>query len=538
MYLQETEDTKGKEKWAPTGPASRAYFYKAWTTCEQAQHIKTRKTLRFSLCDECVKFMERRMHVMSDKERELVKKEQYAHHMFVRGQRGSYYGRRHEAVSDPRRCFSIILDAADQSAFGSPHLHVHSKEDEGHWKIATHLMGAIVYGRVCHGFTFLPNIKHGTNITIEALHRVLQHEFQRNGQRPFEQRCLYLQLDNTTKQCKSRFLLGYLALLVAWDVFAEVVLSFLPVGHTHEDIDQMFSRIAVWLRKHDATSRIGFREAIVAGFQGKWKGNVVTDNIERAANVSDWIGDFMAPIKKNKNGNESCEGITKFHQFRLTLLQGVAIMQVREWCDTPVQEYPWRGLVPGSTHHVVFTNQAPVPDDLARQCPPAQRSTLPSKEEYVIRNRRGEVISNYTSKTRKGVEAIIANRNITGEAFADLHACLDLLESSEDLLFDWDMKLYNTHYAARGGSRDRVNPIINGLRVVEGGERSEQSDVDDEAPPAEDDDSNHECRQLNFDDVKDSPPLPPDVDGYVPSGFLVGQVYLVRMGGREWGLAR
>ena len=70
-------------------------------------------------------------------------------------------------------------------------------------------MGALVHGHECHGFTFLTNIKHGTNITIETLHRVLQYHFELNNRKPFTQRTLFLQLDNTTKQCKSKFVLWF-----------------------------------------------------------------------------------------------------------------------------------------------------------------------------------------------------------------------------------------------------------------------------------------------------------------------------------------
>ena len=38
--------------------------------------------------------------------------------------------------------------------------------------------------------------------------------------------------------------------------FRKIIVSFLPVGHTHEDIDQFFSRIAMYLRTRDAHSRL------------------------------------------------------------------------------------------------------------------------------------------------------------------------------------------------------------------------------------------------------------------------------------------
>lgn len=95
-------------------------------------------------------------------------------------------------------------------------------------------MGAMVHGFQIYGYTYIPYAKAGNNMTIEVLHRVLcDQRVKRGNTLP---NVLLLQLDNTSKQCKGRFVLGYLALLVTWDVFVEVVLSFLPVGHTHEDI--------------------------------------------------------------------------------------------------------------------------------------------------------------------------------------------------------------------------------------------------------------------------------------------------------------
>jgi hypothetical protein len=42
--------------------------------------------------------------------------------------------------------------------------------------------------------------------------------------------------------------------LVRAGVFEEIYVSFLPVGHTHEDIDQMFSRFAIVIRYHDTVT--------------------------------------------------------------------------------------------------------------------------------------------------------------------------------------------------------------------------------------------------------------------------------------------
>ena len=398
------------------------------------------------------------------------------------------------------------------------------------------MMGALVHGHECHGFTFLTNIKHGTNITIETLHRVLQYHFELNNRKPFTQRTLFLQLDNTTKQCKSKFVLGFLALLVLWGVFDEATLSFLLVGHTHEDIDQMFSRIAVWLRKHNATSRIGFREAILSAFtKTQWPGTTQAADIESAANISHYLEGFLAPMGSVPNGPSQREGITNFHQFKFTKLEGVVVMRVREMCGDP--EAAWHGLTPESTHHVVFANEVPTPDDLAANCPPAQRGSKGTDPKYMEKNSAGMVTSNYTSRTRKGVETIIKNRHVTGAAEADLQKCLALMESDEPLPFHWDMEMYRVHLAQSADSQPAAGaPDSN--NIDDHGELSADSDADQQGLQDEGD----EVKQLDFDGAEDSSEdnaaFLPDADGYKPKTLLVGNIYLVRMGGRTWGLAK
>jgi hypothetical protein len=47
-------------------------------------------------------------------------------------------------------------------------------------------------------------------------------------------------MDDCVKDNKNHYLLGFLSLLIARDMFEEVELGFLVVGHTHEDIDKCF----------------------------------------------------------------------------------------------------------------------------------------------------------------------------------------------------------------------------------------------------------------------------------------------------------
>ena len=64
-------------------------------------------------------------------------------------------------------------------------------------------------------------------------------------------RKLYLQVDGGSEN-KNKWMISYLSLLIEIGMFDLIKMSFLPVGHPHEDIDQAFSRIDVHLGRDDA----------------------------------------------------------------------------------------------------------------------------------------------------------------------------------------------------------------------------------------------------------------------------------------------
>ena len=49
-------------------------------------------------------------------------------------------------------------------------------------------------------------------------------------------------MDNCPRDNKNNIMFGFLAMLRQLDIFDSVEVCFLPVGHTHEDVDAMFSR--------------------------------------------------------------------------------------------------------------------------------------------------------------------------------------------------------------------------------------------------------------------------------------------------------
>jgi hypothetical protein len=56
-------------------------------------------------------------------------------------------------------------------------------------------------------------------------------------------------MDNAAGDNKNRFVFCFLSLLVAKGIFREVYVNFMLVGHTHDDIDALFGRWSMLLRK-------------------------------------------------------------------------------------------------------------------------------------------------------------------------------------------------------------------------------------------------------------------------------------------------
>ena len=164
----------------------------------------------------------------------------------------------------PERYLSSIIDWADASPYMMPHLAHRSHATDGTDLVKMHVLGCIAHGRDTYIFTCPPHIAQGHNVTIQTIDRVLLDIKRKDGRIP---PILHIQLDNTTKQNKGKFLMAYLGYLVRQGVIKEAYCNFLPVGHTHEDIDQVFSRISVFSRRHDAADDGDLRWCIKKSFK-------------------------------------------------------------------------------------------------------------------------------------------------------------------------------------------------------------------------------------------------------------------------------
>ena len=180
----------------------------------------------------------------------IVKTEYYEHLDMQKIERGIYYkhrikGLRGEAVS-------MMVDGMDQSKLITciPHTKVPQKDVSNF--LETKITGVLVHGKRFNAYISEPQVPSDSNLNLTRIHSTLV-KLKRDapaagGVLP---RKLYLQVDSGSKN-KNKWIISYLSLLIEIGMFDRIKMNFLPAGHTHEDIDQAFSRIAVHLNRHDA----------------------------------------------------------------------------------------------------------------------------------------------------------------------------------------------------------------------------------------------------------------------------------------------
>ena len=241
-------------------PCKPAYFYRIWSTYRSG--IKCRRSHGFSVCDTCLMYKERleslsNIASLSSNERVRVRNGFSSHLKYVRNERAAYSYNKLRPLDQNERAISVIIDCADQKNYCLPRFPINSKRETGiaiKQKVAEALFHNAVSGRdfLCF-FTVPQNVRGGGNLTVEVLSRglfALQEAHQDDGHISNYEN-LYIQLDNTVKDNKNRYVFSFCDYLIATGVFKSITVSFLPVGHTHEDVDRRFSYISHYLKNQN-----------------------------------------------------------------------------------------------------------------------------------------------------------------------------------------------------------------------------------------------------------------------------------------------
>ena len=135
---------------------------------------------------------------------------------------------------------------------------------------------------------------------------------------------LYVQLDNSWKDNKNRYVFCFWSLMVAKRIVSEVVVSYMIVGHTHDDIDALFGRWAMSLRSQDFPTL----PMLMKSFMDLEKEMVIPHVIEEVPDFKEFIRPYMASTKA-----KSLSGHSKGRQFRFFVdTDGWPLMQYKLKC--------------------------------------------------------------------------------------------------------------------------------------------------------------------------------------------------------------
>lgn len=128
-------------------------------------------------------------------------------------------------------------------------------------------------------FTIKAKIETGTTHIAVALRKNIT--YKENNFSLLQE--LFIEVGNCCREQKTHYFFEFQECLFAWGVFAEVEVAVLPVGHTHEDVDQDFRRTSYHSRLRDAITISDLHDRVRETYNGQ-------DSVSEMEAVINWCG--------------------------------------------------------------------------------------------------------------------------------------------------------------------------------------------------------------------------------------------------------
>lgn len=229
------------------------------------------------------------------------------------------------AVERPHEYLSIALDGTDQLPKGLPQFAEETTDDVNLVdRLKLKFTVAKIHGIDTCLYDHMENVSGDPNLTVEVLQRSLKKAEQVLGKLPST---LYLQMDNCFRENKNSFVVNWLGTLVERGLFPRgVFVSFLPSGHTHNECDQIGSRLSVAVRK----KTIYTREELYALARQCYH-NI---RIERIRDVAD-SKKYLNPdgnVAWTNSPFKRCHNINEHQHFKIAMEMGGLTLRTRNTC--------------------------------------------------------------------------------------------------------------------------------------------------------------------------------------------------------------
>jgi len=205
-----------------------------------------------SACSDCIRLNENLAAALESRDFnhiEAAKKVLAAHCERVRQERRFYMDTITQASYSPAPLLSCVWDIMDQKKCNFPNWKGPlALAMAGAQRMPLKLLGFTWHGDRWYGFTAPPWVPKGANLTCSAVYLALLDAKERRARLP---PVLKICIDGGSENW-NHTTFSFFSHLVTIRVFSEVWIFRMPVGHTHNDQDQKYSRISVGLHGADS----------------------------------------------------------------------------------------------------------------------------------------------------------------------------------------------------------------------------------------------------------------------------------------------
>ena len=211
-------------------PSPSAFF----TVLEDKfKHVKFLRKTVLGRCDFCLSIPLQKQKITNDAELDAFKETCRLHYELHSSERLLYASRIQTSQAHPSRVLHMVVDCP--YGYDLPYVALTTKDTVMIDKLPVNAVRCINHSSGTWDFLFyLNNYKKNPNLILTALYLHLLWQFENHK---VHAPILWLQLDNCFKENKNRWMLGFCCWLVKLGWFTEVMLSMLPPGHTHINID-------------------------------------------------------------------------------------------------------------------------------------------------------------------------------------------------------------------------------------------------------------------------------------------------------------
>ena len=322
----------------------------------------------FSRCGTCASFKDLlRIHTKNTPGHLAISNASQRHLALQEAHRNSYYKDRILSKYSPQEVLCIIHDKMDYGKTALPIFAHKNKRVDKYERFPISIAGMIAHGHsdVNYAHYVLDMYPSDANFTITSIMKLLRqlevppvcstghipissigdplHDAlvvgveKCSGVLPFPSQeivpptglppLFLVQMDNCAKDNKSKYNMLFWSALTAKGIFREVRVSFLIVGHTHEDVDAMFGRFGQRLKIEDCHTL----PDLMASFMKAGDPTIVPSLIHEVADFKEWVKGYY-----HEFGQDRLVGHSKAHQFRFYVdNQGVPLMQYKVFCTDP-----------------------------------------------------------------------------------------------------------------------------------------------------------------------------------------------------------